>query len=88
MSAHYRDEIRVRGGIGDRPSVTVLIAGNVMLNGLNYGATRAPIPRWARWAWFGVLAGIEAFTVVNNSRYVGACGLAGTPDMPTTAARR
>lgn len=68
-------------GVGERPGPAMLIAGNAALNAANYGATRAPVPRWARWAWFGVLAGVETFAIASNARYTGACGLAGQRDL-------
>jgi hypothetical protein len=69
-------------GVGAHPAPSVLIGGNVVINGLNYLTTRAPVAPWLRWTWLALAGGLETFAAVSNSRYVGACGIAGQRAMP------
>lgn len=65
-------------GIGAKPSVAAMIAAPALATAVSYAVTRAPLPRWARWTWLGVVTAVEAWAVANNAQWSGACGVAAT----------
>ena len=60
--------------LGQTPSLGVLEGAWALTTIANTSVRLLPIPTWAKWAWYGVVAVAEAYVIRDNSRW-SYCGM-------------